>query len=244
MTSNSQTLLLSKSPQDTFLLEMIEVKGGTFKMGSDKGHDYEKPIHKVTVPTFWIGKYPVIQSLYEWGMGENPSHFQGKDRPIETVSWNEAQTFVRQLNQISGKQFRLPSEAEWEYAARGGIHWRKGYDYAGSNDIEKVAWYGENNHNETKPVGLKQPNQLGIYDMSGNVGEWCEDDWHGSYSDSPTDGSAWTESDRRDSDRVFRGGDWFGFDVSTNDYCISCRDGYDPSLRSCDIGFRLILSQF
>ncbi len=248
MTSNSQTLLLSKSPQDTFPLEMIEVKGSTFQMGGTK-HSDEKPIHEVTVPTFWIGKYPVTQSLYEWVMGENPSYFQGKDRPVESVSWNDAQIFIRQLNQISEKQFRLPSEAEWEYAARGGIYWSKNYYYAGSNDIEKVAWHIENNHEETKPVGLKQPNQLGIYDMSGNLGEWCEDNYgNNMHRDFPLDGSAWINEYIviRDDvtiwrDRVIRGGFWL-INGSVNN-CNVCQCFYgEPRDRYCDIGFRLVLS--
>ncbi len=242
MISSSQTLLLSKSPQNIFPLEMIEVKGRTFKMGGKWRK--EKPIHTATVPTFWIGKFPVTQSLYKWVMGENPSHFQGENRPVESVSWNDAQTFIRDLNQISGKQFRLPNETEWEYAARGGIHWRKGYEYAGSNDIERVAWYDENNHEETKPVGLKEPNQLGIYDMSGNVVEWCEDDWHWSYSDAPTDGSAWIDYPNRNSNRVIRGGIWFVLAFNA-DFCrVAYRSNYAPSNSYRYIGFRLVLSQF
>ncbi|MBQ3247459.1 MAG: SUMF1/EgtB/PvdO family nonheme iron enzyme, partial [Alistipes sp.] len=165
--------------------EMVFVKGGTFTMGAtaEQGSDAdsdEKPAHSVTVSNFYIGKYEVTQAQWEAVMGKNPSRFKGDNLPVERVSWNDIQKFIEKLNAKTGKRYRLPTEAEWEYAARGGNQ-SKGYKYSGSNDIGSVAWYTDNSSSPTHPVGQKQPNELGLYDMSGNVYEWCSD-WHGSYS--------------------------------------------------------------
>ncbi len=225
--------------------EMVFVKGGTFMMGSDEEDAYgdEKPIHKVTVPDFWIGQYPVTQALWEKVMGveNNPSRFKGKNRPVEMVSWNDiTQDFLPQLNAQTRKGFALPSEACWEYAAKGGRN-SKGYrnpkdykKYAGSNEINEVAWYDDNSHNETKAVGLKAPNELGLYDMSGNVLEWCQDHWHDDYTNAPTDGSVW-EKDGGTS-RVLRGGSWLSDARSCR---TSSRSYFHPDNRYFDIGFRL-----
>lgn len=169
--------------------EMIMVKGGTFTMGctDEQGcdcEDNERPAHKETVPTFYIGKYEVTQKLWKAVMGSSPSFNSGcDDCPVEHVSWKEAQKFVSKLSALTDSTFRLPTETEWEYAARGGRR-SKGYKYSGSNNIDEVAWYIENyresNYGEkgtTHPVGLKKPNELGIYDMSGNVWEWSND-WY------------------------------------------------------------------
>ncbi len=223
--------------KSTFELEMIQVEGGTFQMGGEK-YDDEKPIHGVTVPTFHIGKYPVTQALYEFVMGENPSHFEGAERPVERVSWHDAKKFIERLNQDYGNLgFRLLSEAEWEYAARGGKEGQEDkFEYAGSDNIEEVAWWDENSHEETKPVGWKEPNQLGIYDMSGNVWEWCEDDWHSNYEDAPKDGSAWIDEPRA-SRRVRRGGSWYNY---FTDFCrVANRDVNDPDYEYFILGFRL-----
>ncbi|MEZ4883198.1 MAG: formylglycine-generating enzyme family protein [Chitinophagales bacterium] len=227
---------------ETFNIKLIEVEGGTFEMGSEKDGD-EKPIHEVSVPTFNIGKYPVTQALYVFVMGkaENRSRFKGKDRPVETVSWEDAKRFLQKLNNDFGNfEFRLPSESEWEYAARGGKDWGDKFDYAGSKNIEEVAWYDENSHWETNPVGWKKANQLGIYDMSGNVWEWCEDDYHSDYENAPKDGSAWIDEPRASS-CVVRGGGWDYFDSS----CRVAYRSYDlPSYRDNYVGFRLVLPQF
>ena len=240
-TAKTKTIQLTH-PQThkTHPIKLIEVQGGIFEMGSNDGWDEEKPVHKVSVPTFWIGKHLVTQSLYEFVMGENPSRFEGAEHPVEQVSWNDCQRFIEKLNSDFGDLgFRLPTESEWEYAARGGLDWKKRYKYAGSNDIEKVAWYDDNSHWESKPVGWKQPNQLGIHDMSGNVWEWCEDDY-GSYENTPRDGSAYMEKPRRDL-RVLRGGSW---GINSN-YCrVSYRNFIYPTVRSYFIGLRLVLPQY
>jgi formylglycine-generating enzyme required for sulfatase activity len=160
--------------------EMVSVRGGTFTMGctsdnrSDCG-DYEWPAHLVTLSDFQIGKYEVTQGQWEAVMGNNPNTFSGcPSCPVEDVSWNEVQEFIRKLNALTGKRYRLPTEAEWEYAARGGNQSR-GYKYSGSNDPGSVAWYEANSEKKIHPVGQKSPNELGIYDMSGNIMEWCED---------------------------------------------------------------------
>ena len=186
---------------------MVKVSGGTFKMGatSEQGSDCrsdEKPVHQVTLSDYYIGETEVTQELWQAVMGSNPSKFSGSGKlPVEKVSWNDCQTFITKLNALTGKQFRLPTEAEWEFAARGG-NLSKGYKYSGSNDISIVAWYSGNSDHKTHKVGTKAPNELGIYDMSGNVWEWCQDYWYDSYSSS-------AQTDR--SHRVFRGGSWYNY---------------------------------
>ena len=220
--------------------EMVFVAGGTFTMGatSEQGsdaYDNESPTHIVTLSSYYIGKTEVTQKQWQNVMGSNPSSFKGDEMPVENVSWNDCQTFINKLNQLTGKNFRLPTEAEWEYAARGGNK-SKGYKYSGSNTIGNVAWYSGNSSSRTHPVATKQANELGLYDMSGNVYEWCQD-WYGSYPSSsqanptgPTSGSC----------RVLRGGGWSSYAA----YCrVSYRNYCDPTFRNYDIGFRLALSQ-
>lgn len=218
--------------------EMVEVRGGTFRMGatSEQGsdaYDYEKPVHSVTLSGYYIGKTEVTQALWEAVMGSNPSRFKGDDLPVECVSWDDCQEFIRKLNALTGQNFRLPTEAEWEFACRGGNNSR-GYKYSGSNNLGSVAWYDDNSGGKTHLVGTKAPNELGIYDMSGNVWEWCAD-WYGGYSSSaqtnpkgPYDGS----------DRVGRGGSW-----SNNVW--NCRSSYGdddyPTFRIYNLGLRLAL---
>lgn len=221
---------------------MIFVQGGTFWMGADPERDEdtfgdEVPLHLVNVPNFYLAQHQVNQNLWQALMDDNPAYFTGMNHPIETVSWDDAQGFIQKLNTLTGHSFRLPSEAEWEYAARGG-QYGLGCRYAGSNRLKEVGWYGENSHEESKKTSQKYPNELGLYDMSGNVWEWCEDDWHRNYEGAPQDGSAWIDAERG-SYRVYRGGAW-----SNNSQ--SCRSAYryywTPVDRYSHLGFRLALS--
>ena len=219
--------------------DMVYVEGGTFKMGAtkeqgrDAGSD-EKPTHQVTLSSFYISKYEVTQELWQAVMGKNPSEFKGDlRRPVEQVSWRDCQEFISKLNELTGKRFRLPTEAEWEYAARGGNQSR-GYKYSGSKDPGSVAWYSDNSGRTTHPVGQKSPNALGLYDMSGNVFEWCQD-CHRWYSKDPQTNPTGPESG---SDRVLRGGGWKLY----AEWCrVSCRSLGSPMDRSDDLGLRLAL---
>jgi formylglycine-generating enzyme required for sulfatase activity len=203
------------TPIQDLLNDMITVEGGTFMMGSNDGVGFEKPIHKVRLNTFQIGKYPITQAQWQAIMNYNPSYFTGMENPVEKISWNDTQAFIIRLNELLDSKglpsgYCLPTEAQWEYAARGGSK-SKGYQYAGSNNIAEVAWYDGNSAGKTHPVGEKKPNELGIYDMSGNVWEWCQDEWHDSYRDAPTDGSAWQDTsgvEKGNITRVVRGGAW------------------------------------
>ena len=212
--------------------KMIAVKGGTFQMGSNDGYDREKPIHQVTLTKdYYIGETEVTQELWTAVMGSNPSYFTGNTQfPVEYVSWNDCQTFISKLNALTGETFRLPTEAQWEYAARGSNK-SKGYIYSGSNTIDDVAWYYSNS-SFTNPVKTKAPNELGIYDMSGNVWEWCSD-WYGSYSSAaqtdPTGPST-------GSYRVFRGGSWGN---SASDCRVAYRCGSTPTITHYNLGLRL-----
>ena len=222
---------------------MIGVEGGTFQMGSDDSDAYgkEKPVHQVTLSSFSIGQTEVTQELWEAVMGSNPSNFKGPKRPVETVSWNDCQIFITMLNTLTGQQFRLPTEAEWEFAARGGNK-SQGYKYSGSNIIGDVAWYWDNIPSQTEgdtgygtqPVATKQANELGIYDMSGNVYEWCND-WFGHYSsDAQTNPTGPTS----DIHRVYRGG---GYHTNASDCRVSSRDFYTPFSPLNFLGLRLAL---
>ncbi len=251
---------------------MIKVESGTFWMGGGK-YDREKPLHRVRLSGFYMAEFPVTQDLWHAVRGDRPAGFQGKRRPVESVSWEEAVQFCHALSELTGlphaydarghyrdargvptdditqvEGFRLPTEAEWEYAAIGGhlapkkegIH-HAAFPYAGSNRLEEVGWYRENSRAETKDVGLKLPNRLGLHDMSGNVWEWCGDWYDGEYYSQchekgvvhnpigPAEGS----------NRVYRGGSWFNYAVgcrvsSRNRWLFGGRDNY--------VGFRLVLS--
>ena len=219
---------------------MVSVEGGTFTMGatSEQGSDAdsdEKPAHEVTLSSFSIGKYEVTQEEWEAVMGSNPSFYKGAKLPVKNVSWDDCQDFIRKLNELTGKQFRLPTEAEWEYAARGGIK-SKGYENSGSNDIDAVAWYESNSNSKTHEVGTKAPNELGLYDMSGNVFEWCQD-WYDNnyYGSSPSQNPKGPSSG---SFRVGRGGGW----GNNAGRCRVSYRGYDyPSSASGSYGLRLAL---
>lgn len=232
-------------PQD-----MIFVEGGTFQMGYNNGDSDEKPVHSVTLASFYIGKYEVTQAEWEVVMGSNPSYFKGANNPVEKVTWYDCIIFCNAKSRKEGREecyqisgttvtllankngYRLPTEAEWEFAARGGNKGR-GYNYSGSNMISSVAWYKDNSNNSTHNVGTKQCNELGIYDMTGNVWEWCWD-WHGSYSSisqtNPTGAATGSE-------RINRGGCFY----STAPFCHSAnRNDYAPTRSGNLLGLRLV----
>lgn len=176
--SESKNIVTSPTTVDLDAVEpdMVAVQGGRFVMGGNK-NDNEKPIHDVTLSSFKIAKYETTQAQWQKVMGSNPSnHKDCMDCPVTGVSWDDIQTFIQKLNTLSGKHYRLPTEAEWEYAARGGTK-SKGFEYAGSDDFNAVAWTWDNSRLTTHPVGQKEANELGLYDMSGNVFEWCND-WY------------------------------------------------------------------
>ncbi len=216
---------------------MIKVKGGKFTMGATSGAspwDIEKPTHRVTLSSYYIGETEVTQALWMAVMGSNPSSFKGDDLPVECVSWNDCQQFIDKLNSLTGKNFRLPTEAEWEYAARGGNKSRH-TKYSGSSNIDEVAWYDENSDNKTHPVKTKKANELGIYDMSGNVWEWCQD-WYGDYSSNAQTNPIGPLSG---TNRVFRGGYWSGL---APDCRVWYRISRTPDYFLSHLGLRLVLS--
>lgn len=221
-------------------MEFVWVKGDCYQMGSNDGDFDEKPVHEVCVDDFWMGKYEVTQGQYKvmtkrflWS-GGNPSHFKkGDTYPVEQVSWNDVQDYITNLNKKSGKHYRLPTEAEWEYAARSG---GKNEKYAGGNNVDAVAWYRSNSGDKTHPVGQKLANGLGLHDMSGNVWEWCQDWYDGSYySNGPRNNP---QGPSIGSSRVSRGGWWLDsprFLRSANRYNNS------PEFSDYNLGFRLVL---
>ncbi|WP_339133307.1 MAG: formylglycine-generating enzyme family protein [Candidatus Electrothrix sp. GW3-4] len=236
MHNEEPTIQLPSGP----VIELRYVQGGKFMMGDDKSeYGDEKPAHPVRLSDFYLGKFPVTQEVWQAVMNNNPSSFKGEHRPVETVSWEDAQEFLARLNQQTGRVFRLPTEAEWEYAAQGGRH-SEGYIYAGSDRLKQVGWYEKNSGDETHEVGLLYDNELGLYDMSGNVWEWCQDWFSKEYYvachqqgtvDNP-------QGPDTGSYRVLRGGGWIY-------YPVGCRSIYrssnPPVYRHHHIGFRLAL---
>ena len=232
-------VILKLSFQTSMAIEMVSVEGGRFMMGCSneqaggKCPNDEQPVHPVTVSSFSIGKYPITQGQWKAVMGDNPSYFaKGDNYPVDNISWDDAQEFIRALNDKTGKNYRLPTEAEWEYAARGGKK-SMGYRYSGSNNVNNIAWYENNSKGTTHPVGAKSPNELGIYDMSGNVWEWCND-WAGPYSEgeqtNPTGPSSGTY-------RTLRGGSWR---TPVTDCLNSYRFDVIPSEHYFSLGLRLV----
>lgn len=208
---------------------MVYVEGGTFSRTTKNDQSNDSPDRNVSVSSFYISKYEVTQAQWMAIMGYNPSNFTGNlQQAVEMVSWMDCQTFIKRLNEKTGKKYRLPTEAEWEYAARGGQK-SKAYQYAGGNEIEKVAWYSKNAVGRSHVVGKKQPNELGLYDMSGNVWEWCADKF---YKNTST-----KQNDRLAKKRTLRGGSWSnGADQCT----IKHRYAYYPESAFSLIGFRLV----
>ena len=217
--------------------EMVFVKGGTFKMGNE-GFDEEKPVHSVMLNDFYIGKFEITQLEWRGIMASDPPHlsFDACDQcPVERVSWLDVQEFLKKLNAKTGKKYRLPTEAEWEYAARGGAN-SKNFKYSGSDEINDVAWYGNNSGGKTHPGGSKKPNELGIYDMSGNVWEWCQD-WfdRGYYKYSPAKNPKGAFGGTA---RILRGGSWINFAKVSR---VTFRDINPPNHINNTIGFRVVL---
>lgn len=222
------------------VFKMVKVECGTFWMGSnDWGNDRtgagrdERPVHSVTLDGFFMGETLVTQALWNAVMGTNPSFRKKLNLPVVQVNWFDCQQFTEKLSKFSGRPFRLPTEAEWEYAARGG--WRKsGCDYAGSNVIDNVAWYEKNSDGRIHEVGQKQPNEMGLFDMSGNVWEWCGD-WYGVYGNNAQTNPTGAKSGGY---RVIRGGSWHG---SAKNCRVSNRNRSNPRVRDEFSGFRLVL---
>ena len=218
--------------------DLVYVDGGAFLMGATPEQEsdcreFEKPVHEVLLDSFYIGRTPVTQQQWEAVMGYNPSCFKGEKLPVEQVSWVDCHKFINKLKSLTGKKFRLLTEAEWEFAARGGIK-SHGTIYAGGDTFDDVAWYKDNSDSKTHPVATKSPNELGLYDMSGNVWEWCQD-WDGKYpSGSVTNPKGPTSG----SYRLFRGGSWCS---TPRDCRISYRNSYAPTFTSNYLGFRLAL---
>ena len=235
-------------PGSTVNVNMVKVEGGLFEMGGESWTEYSMPVHRVALSDYLVAAHPVTQELWEAVMGKekNESFFTGKNRPVETVSWDQInRDFLPVFNDLTGGSrphrtiYQLPTEAQWEYAARGG-QGSAGFMYSGGHKLDDAGWYGENSHRETKPVGMKLPNEPGLYDMSGNVWEWCRD-WYGSGyyrkckkkgvvrdPDGPTEGDS----------RVLRGGSW----INSPRYCrVARRNDYHPADRYYNIGFRLVL---
>lgn len=217
--------------------DMVAVEGGTFTMGAtteqgSDAYDEEKPTHKVTLSDYMIGKTEVTQELWRAVMGYNPSYFKDYNSPVEQVSYIDCENFIEKLNSLTGLNFRLPTEAEWEYAARGGNK-SKGYKYSGSNDIDRVAWYYDNT-SSTRAVATKSPNELGLYDMSGNVWEWCSD----SYKDYSSGPQTNPEGSSGFGFVVNRGGSWYN---GARRCRVSCRGCDFPGISDDTFGLRLAL---
>ena len=218
--------------------EMVFVEGGTFDMGAtteqgSDAYDDEYPVHSVTLDGYYIGKFEVTLELWEAVMGSKPSSHVGAQYPVENVTWEDCQEFISSLNSLIGRTFRLPTEAEWEYAARGGNKISH-FKYSGSDNIGDVAWYSSNSGATIHPVGTKSPNELGIYDLSGNVSEWCSDWWDYYSAGAQTN----PQGPSSGSFRVFRGGSWF--DGARN--CrVSNRHNHVPSFSDGYLGLRLVL---
>ncbi|MDR0515581.1 MAG: formylglycine-generating enzyme family protein [Fibromonadaceae bacterium] len=225
---------VSRAPFPTFVF-MKYVKGGLFEMGSS--YSLEMPIRRVKVNDFCISNYQVTQKKWQEIMGNNPSHFKDCDNcPVEQVSWDDTQEFIKKLNAKTGMKYRLLTEAEWEYAARGGCASKNYKKYCGSDNVNEVAWNGKNSKGKTHPVGEKKGNELGLLDMCGNVREWVSD-WYGSYKSSDTDNPKGPNSGSK---RVTRGGSGAGYDSPYDNACeVSTRGSAAPNERKKSIGFRL-----
>ena len=246
--SSSPSHQVSQSPQirteilpGNIKLEMVKIPTGSFLMGSvdndESAYRNEKPQHPVNLQEFYLGKYPITQEQYQAIMGNNPSYFENNPKnPVENISWNDAQSFCQNLSEKTGKKYRLPSEAEWEYACRAGTQTR----YYFGDDVTQLgeyAWYYGHSDSKTHPVGEKKPNNWGLYDMYGNVREWCEEGWHKNYEEAPKDGTAWNDNHSQTNCRVVRGGSWNGYPKHCRSAYRSCNT---PDDQDYSIGFRVV----
>lgn len=227
--------------------KMIYVEGGTFWMGAQhfdpltfnydpKAYNFESPVHQVSLDSYYIGEFEVTQELWINVMNNNPSYFKNnQQRPVEMVNYLNIQDFITKLKSMTGKLFALPTEAQWEYAARGGIERQYRHKYSGSDILDDVAWYNANSDRQTHPVGQKQPNELGIYDMNGNVWEWCND----IYEEYKSDPQENPEGAFQGSYRVIRGGAYTGTKVNNR---ITNRLNSDVLYENDNLGFRLVMN--
>lgn len=235
---------LSPAMSKELFANMVLVEAGTFNMGSDSSlaRAREKPVKEVSLDSYYIGRYEVTQDVFLQIMGWNTSYFQCEKCPMNNVSWFNIQLFIERLNMATGKTFSLPTEAQWAFAAKGGNQ-SKNYDYSGSNDINDVAWYVKNSNNKSHPVGLKQPNELGLYDMTGNLWEFCLDTMsrhaykmHEQHNPFVGD----RNNLKQKAMKVIRGG---GYEFSPEENLLFMRDGATNNVRMADIGFRLVLEK-
>ncbi|WP_026301356.1 formylglycine-generating enzyme family protein [Colwellia piezophila] len=243
-TKQQRQFLLTKPMLSDLMANMVLVEAGSFTMGSDSplARKREQPAHQVTLDSFYIGKYELTQDIFEQIMGWNYSYFTCDKCAVNNVSWFNMQLFIKRLNTATGKTFSLPTEAQWAYAAKGGNK-SKGYQYSGSNDINEVAWFAGNAKNKSHPVGLKKPNELGLFDMTGNLWEFCLDDMsRKAYSLAENHNPFWGDKDNltRKAMKVIRGG---GYEFSATENLVFMRDGATNNVRMADIGFRLIMSK-
>ena len=224
--------------------KMVHVERGSFMMGANKGdknaYPDEHPSHEVTLSDYWIGETQVTQALWQAVMEENPSNFKDENCPVECVSWVKCKDFLKKLNdlRLTDKKFRLPTEAQWEFAARGGNFGKEksySYLYAGSNNADEIAWFEDNSKEKTHPVGKKRPNALGLYDMSGNVWEWCNDWYDNNYSNTP---EVDPEGSEYGTHNVVRGGSWSNNAAGCR---VSCRLINRPTFMASHLGLRLVL---
>ena len=238
-----RTFTLPKHMFDELMNNMVLIEAGSFVMGSDStlARKREQPVKQVSLDAFYIGKYELTQDVFEQIMGWNNSYLTCDNCPVNNISWFNMQLFIERLNLATGKKFSLPTEAQWAYAAKGGNK-SQGYKYSGSNNINEVAWFADNASNKSHPVGLKKPNELGLYDMTGNLWEFCLDDmsrlaYSRTESHNPFLGN---KNDlKRKSMKVIRGG---GYEFSATENLVFMRDGATNNVRMADIGFRLAMS--
>lgn len=235
LTAVGSTILTAKELTPIPEIEMVDVPGGTFVMGLDESmaeHSYETPEHQVTLSDFRIGKFEVTQKLWVAVMGDNPSSVKGDDLPVESVSWNDIQLFIEKLNKMTGRKYRLPTEAEWEYAAKGGNK-SAGYIYIGGNNPDRETWNFNNSDHKSHEVGLLMPNELGIYDMGGNVQEWVQD-WYAHYTEKVQKNPKGAK--KSDIGKIIRGGCFSNLPEYNKP---GCRFVSNPNFKCPFIGFRL-----